>query len=664
MRSIFGPAAVALLAAQILVAQEKDLTSLSLEDFLNVEVVSVDKTRQKLSRSAAAVFVITQDDIRRSGATCLPEVLRLVPGVHVAHVAGSEWSVSIRGFSGIYANKLLVMIDGRPVYNALLSGTLWGENFMVLEDIERIEVIRGPGATMWGANAVSGVINVITKTAQATKGGMAAVSAGTSDPARARVRYGGGAGPDAAWRGWVQYGLNGQPKVPGLPGTLDPWTDGRGGVRLDWNIGKSDSLLVEGEVQRNGGPTPLTGAAQPGSFLLNVVDSSTAGGYVMGRWTHTNRRGDETSLQVSDTNDHIRATVFAAEINTLDLDFQHTMHLSAGHTLTAGGGGRLNAIETAGTAALSFSPASRNYHVVNGFLQDEWELKPDRLILTAGAKVEDYTLAGTSLEPTARLMWTPTARQGYWVAVSRAVRTPAHTDYAVRLLISPPGLPLPLELMGSDQFQPEVLNAFETGTRFRVHRSWAFDVTVFRHQYSGLYSYALPFSSTGGLAPVVLGTPGDPIPVIPAVTANALNGVNQGAEGVVYFDVRRGWQLSGSYSSLFAGTTFRPGYNAQNSFALPTSSPKHQWQVRSSWDVMRHWTADLAFYRTGALPDGTLPGYTRLDCRFGRSLGESAEISVSGQNLLRPYQREVASNILWASGLAPRAVELSLRWNF
>ncbi len=653
MRVRYARTLIALAFCWALAGQERDLTSLTLEEFLNVEVTSVDKTPRKLSRSAAAVFVITNEDIRRSGANSLPEVLRMVPGVHVAHVTGTEWAISIRGFSNIYSNKLLVMIDGRPVYNALLSGTLWDENMVMLDDVERIEVIRGPGATMWGANAVTGVINVISKDARATTGGMLGVTAGTFDPGIGRLRYGATTGDNAAWRVWGQYSLYGQPTNANAMVAPNPWKNPRAGFRLDWQIRPQDSLLVEGEAMAVRAPTPFVSGGE--------ADTRTNGGYVMARWTHTNLRGDETELQVSEGMDSIDAGLFTSQIGSLDLDVQHKIQLPAGHILIVGGGARSNAIETKGTTAFDFDPADRTYRVVNGFVQDEWDVLPDKLLLTGGVKLEHYSRAGSSVQPTARVMWTPTRRQGYWASVSRAVRIPSHVDYTVRFPFVLAALPLPVQLMGSDDYQPEVLNAAEAGGRFRIGRSWAVDLTAFHHRYSGLYSFSVPLSATG-FPTLITGITGGP--VIPALTSNAMDGRNRGVEGVLHYDVRPGWQISGSYSNLFAATSFRAGFNALNSFALESYTPKHQWQVHSSWTVRRNWNVDAALFRVGSLPGGVLPAHSRADLRVGRRFGEMGEVFISGQNLLRRYEQELSGELLYSPGLVRRSIDAGFRWNF
>lgn len=645
------------LLSQTLCAQEKDLTTLTLEDFMNLKVTSVEKSPHKLSRTAAAVFVITQDDIRRSGATSLPEVLRLAPGVNVARIGGYRWAVSIRGFNTIYSNKLLVMIDGRTIYNAIFSGVLWSENQVMLEDVDRIEVIRGPGATMWGANAVSGVINIITKSARETTGGLAAVSGGNIDRVRTRVRYGAPIGRAAAWRAWAQY-VQLDERGFSLP-RLDNWNAVRGGMRIDWQPGPRDELLVEGEVQKSNPIEMQMLDDTLGSVTNRAAEKGGTSSYLMGRWTHITSGGHELTLQAFGDDNRISTGIFDSRVRVLDFDFQNTLRATPRHALIFGGGARSNLIEVAGTPVVFFVPANRTYYTFNTFVEDDWVLRPDKLSLSVGAKAEHYTLAGFALQPTARLMWTPTPRQGYWISASRAVRTPAHTDYAVRLRIAIPGLPIPIELMGSDRFKPEAVTAIEGGARFQIRRRWGLDIAAFRHSYSGLHSYRMG-------APILFGA--DPAAqesvVIPAVTTNGLDGLNQGVEAVVHYDVRRGLRLSGSYSALFATTSYRQGLYAGNAFSFSDYTPEHQWYLRSAWDFARNWTADAVFYRTGELPGGVLPPYSRLDCRIARKFGEFAELSVGGQNLLRPFHREFVDNGSFPSALVYRNIGIEVRWHF
>jgi iron complex outermembrane receptor protein len=660
MTTLWSRSLLLLVLARFASAQSEDLTSLSLEDFMNIEVTSVNKVREKLSRSAAAVFVITQEDIRRSGAGSLPEVLRMAPGVHAAHVTGTTWAVGIRGFNNVYSNKLLVMIDGRTIYSPVFSGVIWNQNLIMLEEIERIEVIRGPGGTMWGANAVTGVINIITKNASATTGGFAALSSGNREWSRARVRYGGAAGRNGYWRTWGQYSVQNHTFFR-RDESVDPWVSERGGLRFDWDFGLKDKLQVEVEVQRH--TAPMFRLATQDSELPASSNPTGAGGqsgFAMGRWQHTTGRGDELSVKIYHDEEALNFGWLTARLRTLDFDVQHSLRLSRRHEVIVGGGIRWNVLDTAGAPQLSFDPAGGMYHISNLFAQDEWELVRDRLVLTGGIKLEHYTTSGSALQPTAKLIWTPTRRQGYWVSVSRAVRTPAHTDYALRLPTMVPGIPVTLLLMGSEEFEPESLRAFEAGSRFQIGRRLALDVAGFVHSYSGLLSYGIPplAGATLSYSPL-LGKA-----LLPVRTMNGLNGLNRGLEAAVFYEVRPGWKMNGSYTSLSAGTSYRAGFNARNSFAPSSYSPEHQWQVRSSWDFARNWESDVTLYRSGAFSGGALPGYNQLDARIGRRFGEFTELSVSGRNLLRPFQQEFPDNLMFAAGLVRRSVEAGVRWRF
>jgi len=654
-----------------LAALSQDLTSLSFEDFMAIKVSSASKTPRKVSHTPAAVFVISHEEIRRSPYKSLPEVLRLAPGVHVARISGTSWAVGIRGFNGFYSNKLLVMIDGRTVYNGLFSGVLWSENLIMMEDVERIEVIRGPGATMWGANAVSGVINVITKSARATEGGFAAISGGVFDPVRATMRYGGRSG-NTAWRTWAQYSLQGQTDQSPAGPRPRPWPSAVVGARIELAPTASDSVLVEGQFHQNSSPVPQSATAG-GLPPTMTIHAGSTGGSLMMRWDHTNRRGDVSALQIYDTYDAVNANTVTAKVQTLDVDFHHSIQLDGGHALMLGAAARSTQISTKGTSAFTFDPAKTTDGIFSLYVQDEWTVARDRLTLEFGARIETFTKFGSALEPTARLMWTPTAKTGYWVSVSRAVRTPAFSDYGMRLPITPPGSPVSLLLMGSNQFRPEVLKGVETGARFEINRSLGFDVSLFRHYYTGLHTFQLSFSpGPSALAGMIASV--TKMPTVPALATNGRDGVNQGAEATVRYDIQSGWQVSGSYSSLFSGTSYRPGWSRDNSVAIASYTPTHQWQIRTSRQFQRHWSADLVLRRTGdlayALPrstrtlDSALPGFTQLDCRIARRLGEFMEFSASGTNLVRPNQREFVGDILYPAGLVRRSIEVGLSWSF
>ncbi len=656
---------LALLALALpLAGEDKDLTSLSLEDFLRVEVVSVRKSQQKLSRTPAAVFVITQNDIQRSGATSLPEALRMAPGIHVARLNGNVWAIGMRGFNAFTSNQLLVMIDGRTIYNPVMSGVLWSHQMVMLEDIERIEVIRGPGGAVWGANAVSGVINVITKKASATQGGLVAASGGSMDPGRSSARYGGKLGGSISWRTWFHQETNGQAVTPGVQ-RLNPWNTQRAGARMEWSRGESDQVTVQGEGTALQADTNVYHYPRPLSIEIGKAQAGGKAGFLLAQWTHPNRRGDQTKLQVFEDLQQMNTGLIPLGVRTFDVDLQHSVALRHGHNLLFGGGFRASRMTTVGTRDLSFDPANRTYTIANAFVQDDWQLSPDRLVLTVGGKLERYTLAEAAFQPSARLMWTPTTRQGYWAAMSRAVRVPSHVDYAVRFPIGASEgnlLPIPLLISGSNQVKPERLRALEVGFRWQLWKRAAVEVSGFQNSFRGLSAYQAAFA----LNPQnIVGALLQGATAIPARQVNGRDATIRGAELSVHLDVTRGWRLVGAYSTATQGQRLRPGFPPETTLTVDAYYPGHMAQLRSSWDLGRRWLLDAEVYRTGTLRnfgEKGMPAWTGTDVRLERKLGERASVYVNGQNLLHRRHAEFTSDLFYAAGNIGRSISVGLRW--
>ncbi|MBK5294378.1 MAG: TonB-dependent receptor [Acidobacteriia bacterium] len=664
MRQSRTLAFLALSMAMGLAAQEQDLTSLSLEDFLKVEVVSVRKSQQKLSRTPAAVYVITQADIRRSGAASLPEALRMAPGIHVARLNGSVWAVGMRGFNNFTSNQLLVMIDGRTIYNPIMSGVIWSHQMIMLEDVERIEVIRGPAGAVWGANAVSGVINVITRKASATQGALVAASGGSMDPARASVRYGAKRGERLAWRTWLHQERNGQATTAGAA-RLGAWNTGRAGARFDWFREESDEVTVQTEVAALQADVNVVRYPRPMSIEIAKARAGGWAGFLMAQWTHTNRRGDQSKLQVFEDLQNMDTGIIPLGVRTFDIDLQHSISLPRGHNLLVGGGFRASHVSTAGNRNLSFQPAERTYSISNIFVQDEWQISPDRLVLTLGGKVERYTLARPAFQPSARLMWTPTRRQAYWAAVSGAVRVPSHADYALRYPLGEAEgalLPVALLISGSEQAQPERLRAIEAGFRWQLWKRAALELSAFRNSFQGLHAYQTPFALTPQNFGAALRQGATSIP---ATQINGSDAVTGGGEISVHYDVTGSWRLLGSYSTALQTSRLRPSFNPETILPVTQYYPAHMAQFRSSWDLGRRWMVDAEVYRTGALKhngEDSMPGRTRADIRLERKLGERSGIYVNGQNLLHRSQAEFVGNLFFPAGSVGRSISVGLRW--
>ena len=419
--------------------QEKkaDLTEVSIENLMNMEVTSVSKKDQKLSRTAAAVFVITQEDIRESGATNIPDLLRMVPGMDVAQINANTWAISARGLNAQFSNELLVMIDGRNVYTPTFGGVFWDTLDVPLENIERIEVIRGPGATVWGENAVNGVVNIIRKTAAETKGILVVGGVGNSTREFGSVEYGASLGKRTDYRVYSKY-LN-QDDMKGVVSEDggDGWHLLSAGVRSDTKLSDKDSLTVQGDMYtgREGetiSPRP-TSALSPASGEIFV---NLAGGFVQGIWNHESTRGSSNTLMVS-FDQYERSDLLGDKRETFNIDFHRNQSWGERQQIVWGVAYRRTAERSEGSVNLSLNPPNQTTNVFSGFFQDEIAIIRDRLYLTLGTKLENNTYTGFAPLPSARGIYEFSERRMVWAAVSRALRTPAETDVSLRFNVAP-----------------------------------------------------------------------------------------------------------------------------------------------------------------------------------------------------------------------------------
>ena len=614
-----------------------DVTAITLEDLMDLQVTSVSKRAQKLADAAAAIFVITQDDIRRSGASSIPEALRFVPGLEVARIDENKWAIGSRGFNGRFDNKLLVLIDGRSVYTPLFSGVYWNVQDVMLEDVDRIEVIRGPGATLWGANAVDGVINIITKPAKLTQGAMVTVEAGTEERTAESARYGGKVGDNIYYRAYTKYS-DWEPSV-GPTGTnaSDGWHALRGGFRVDSTPSRADSLTIQGDLYRsNFGETLTVPSLSPPYSSTFPNAGKYSGGNILGHWNHAFSRSS-TSLQVyyDDTNTADNS-LFTDHEAVYDIDFQHDVHLGESQDFVWGLGYRSIQDTNGSSFTVSLQPNHSRLNQYSGFVQDEVSLFDKRLRVTLGSKFEHNDFTGFEVEPNVRFVGILSKNQSVWAAISRAVRTPALTEEGLQLneVVVPPGAPpffspLPVieSIFGSRQFRSEDLLAYEVGYRVQATSTFSADIATFYNSYTNLRS-AEP------------GTPfveANPVPtdvVVPFVASNKMGGKTYGAELFGDWRVIPKWRLLASYSYLQMGIR-------KNSDSLdPTAdnpdgaSPRHQWYVRSSLDLPMHLEQDLTVRYVDRLSSLNIPSYYSLDAQLGWKPIAHLELSVGGQNLL------------------------------
>jgi len=621
-------------------AQQPDLMDRSLEDLMNIQVTSVSKKEQKLSQAAAAVFVITQEDIRRSGASNIPDVLRMVPGVDVAQINANSWAISARGFNHQFSDKLLVLIDGRTVYTPLFAGVYWDTQDVPLEDIERIEVIRGPGATVWGANAVNGVINIITKAAADTPGGLVVAGAGTQELASGTGQYGGQIGNDVRYRVFTRYfDHNHYPDLIGEDGE-DGWHLLHGGFRSDAALSKQDSLTVQGDLY--GGRE----GAQYGHIITIAppvnenVDGKAdlAGGNLLGRWNHVFSDRSDTTLQFYFDRYERDGPESREDRDTLDLDFHHHFALSARHDLIWGADYRHSADHTEGTIDQAWVPASRAVELFSFFAQDEITLKPNRIFLTVGSKLENNYFTSFDVDPTARVAWTPTKQHTVWAAVSRATRSPSRrsddADINIAVFPGPGGLPAELTLFGNHTEKSEHVLAYEVGYRAQPRTQFSIDIAVFVNNYSDL-------ATTEAGPSFLIVSPSPSHLVFPLVWGNRMHGTTDGIEVSGNWKVSNRWTLSPGYALLQMRLRTDPTSQDTTSVAdTDGSSPRHQAQLRSHLLLPGHFVWDASGYFVERLPAQQVPSYTRLDLQLSRQVGERLELSLVGQNLLRDHHLE------------------------
>jgi iron complex outermembrane receptor protein len=646
-------------------AQQQDLTQLSLEDLMNTKVTSVSKKEQSLSRTAAAIFVISAEDIRRSGATSIPDLLRIVPGLDVAQINANSWAISARGFNHQFSDKLLVLIDGRTVYTPLFGGVNWDTSEVPLEDIERIEVIRGPGATVWGANAVNGVINVITKSSAETQGGLLVVGGGTRELAVGLAQYGGKIGRDSSYRVFAKYfDHNHSPDLVGQNGE-DGWHLSRVGFRADASLSRKDSLTLQGDLYggREGSEfAHIVSIAPP--INENVTgDADLAGGNILSRWKHVFSSRSDATLQFYFDRYQREGPESRDDRNTFDIEFQHHLALAARHDLIWGADYRPNSDHTQGTIDQAWLPANRAVQLFGTFIQDEIILRPDRVFLIVGTKLENNYFSGFDAAPSARVAWTRTKQDTFWAAVSRAGRSPSRreddSDINIAVFSAPGGTPTELTLLGNPNSKSEHVVAYEAGYRAQPTSRFSTDVAAFVNSYSDLATIEAGSS-------FLEVNPGPPHLVFPLVWGNKMRGRTDGIEVSANWKVNDRWTLSPSYTLLQMHLHTDP--TSRDTITLADtagSSPRHQAQIRSHLNLPGRFAWDVSGYFVERLPAQGVPSYTRIDTRLVRQLGERLEFSLVGQNLLRDHHLE--SNDQFTSVNATqvkRSAYAKIAWRF
>lgn len=596
--------------AAVAPTRQDDLADLSIEELANIQVMSVSKKPERLLDAPASVFVITAEDICRAGVHSLPEALRLAPNLHVAQRSSYGYSISARGMNGSSnsaPNKLLVMIDGRSVYAPLFSGVFWDMQDLMLEDVERIEVISGPGGTLWGVNAVNGVINITTRSAAATQGGLA-VLRGATDGVDAAFRQGGRSG-DASWRVYGKMLQRGHSETGDGRRVHDAWRQAQLGFRADWEDG-ADRYSVNGNAYRGEPEQPEPGEISVSGTTLRLGELDTAGANLTARWERALEGGGRLSVQAY--LDHTRRAVpptFTESLQIADLQFQHTLPAWGRHSLVWGANLRHSWDQVDNSEVITFLPAQTEQTWSSLFAQDEIALLPD-LSLVLGARAERNVYTGLEFLPSARLSWRLAPQHALWTALSRTVRAPTRLDVDAFI----PGRP-PYLLRGGPQVRSEVARVFELGYRGQPLPGLSYSATLFHNQYDHLRTQEI-----------------DPTRTF-LTFGSLMEGTATGIEMWGNYQMNRTWRLSAGYTALHERLRLKPGSNDAAGPDTAGKDPEHTLQLRSHYEIDEGRELELALRKVAALENPDVPGYWALDARFGWRLSPELELSVVGQNL-------------------------------
>lgn len=643
------------------------LTQLSLEDLMNVSISSAAKKEQKLGETAAAAYIITQEDLRRSGATSIAEALRMVPGLNVAQINSNSWAVSARGFNSRFANKLQVLIDGRSVYTPLFSGVFWDVQDTLLEDVDRIEVIRGPAGTLWGANAVNGVINVLTKNAKDTQGTLITMGAGTEEQGFGAVRYGTALGEAFHVRLFGKY-FNRDDFTGGGSGkdSHDEWKFGRGGLRADWAPSERDSFTILGDYYSGsvGERLPISTFTPP--FVRDVTGNfPVSGTSVLGRWRRMLSNQADLKLQFYYDRTERKSPVHRETRDTVDWDFQHRFAPADKLELIWGAGYRYSSDRIANSSVIAFSPRARGDHLFNAFIQNDLTLVENRLRLTLGSKFEYNSYTRFEAQPNARILWTPHDHHAFWAAVSRAVRTPSRFEHTIDgvFSVAPPLtanclalVPCAARVLGNKDYRSEALIAYEVGYRTQLTPWLSGDVATFYHRYRDLRTVE-PGPAFVAATPV-------PHVVLPLVFENSMKGHGYGVEVSSTWSPMDFWKLTLGYTFLKVHLKLDRSSQDTLSRGSARDSPQNQFHLRSYLDLPFHLSLDGALYYVDSVPNQKVSSYTRADLAVGWSPGKHFEARIVGQNLFDRSHREFGSSFLTNPTRPERSVYGKLIWRY
>lgn len=648
---------------------ENQLLGLSIEELMNIEVITASRHSQKLNDVAAAVFVITQDDIKRSGATSIPDALRMAPGVQVERVSTDKWAISIRGFNGVFANKLQVLMDGRSVYHPMFAGVQWEQQDTLLEDVERIEVIRGPAAAVWGANAVNGVINIITKKAADTQGALLTAGGGSFEHGFFGARYGGKINDATPYRFYAKGFTRDHLTSTAGDNIHNQWHSARGGFRLDHARG-IDQFTLQGDIfyNANGDTVDRSQLNLPG-MPQNESRGYNTGGNIRLRWDRVYSEQSAVMLQMY--YDRVRfelEPIGSTDAESFDVDFQQRFGLFEKHNVTWGLNYRLYHNTSFDSVITKFTPRKQTNHQFGVFVRDEISLLPERLVLTLGTRLDHNDFTGLEVQPNARLIWTPNSSNSAWMSVSRAVRIPSRGENdvtaVVRQLQGLPGLPIfsgsiLTAIQGSSNFNSEKLIAYEVGYRHQISPQASVDITGFYNDYTQLRDSNFGTFATNSDFPGQF--------VLPVVLGNSASAHTFGVEASADWKPSNQWRLQASYSYLdmhIHANEFLKQLDPTTGGAASVT-PQHRVSFRSNYDFTEKLQLNLWLRYVSNIAFYDIPDYVTMDANLTFKPTKNVELFLVGQNLLSENHREfVSDTIPTLQGVIPRGIYVGARWQF
>ena len=609
---------------------------MTLEELSDTEVTSVSRIQEPLADAAAAVAVLTNEDLRRSGATTIPEALRGIPGLHVGKVTSSVWEVSARGFGSTTSDKLLVLSDTRSIYTPLFSGVFWDVQDMLLEDIERIEVIRGPGASLWGANAVNGVISITTKSARDTQGAYFEAGDGSIERGFGAVRYGGQLSNGLYFRVFAKGFDRAGELNPDGPRD-DNWKLGHLGLRADWYLSGKDTVTFqadtyEGDVGQVVPAVRVTGRPGPTGRLVAGV----AGGNALARWTHELSQDSDFQLRAYYDRTHRDDPTFLDNLDTFDVEVQHRFRLPLRQDVLWGLSFRSTNDRNQGKGLFALQPPDSWDNLFSGFLQDQIAIL-DSLRLTLGTKLSHNDFGGFEYQPNGRLAWSFLSSHTLWGAISRAVRAPSRLERDIAISVTDPMNNPAIRLLGNMSFRSEKLVAYEMGYRFQAATKLFLDVAAYYNVYHGL-------ASLEQTPPTVDPQTGQT--VVPLVNKNLTDAVAKGIEASVTYSPMRSWRLVANYTNTVLTVTPK-GQDLNHGARAAGATPRHQVSLQSFLDLPAHLQLDAFFRYVGEIPAAGLlvpgqdtPAYATMDVRLAWQGWKPLDISLVGQNLFQNHHRE------------------------